>query len=72
MHEESNRENSIPPTAGGIQPGTQLFERLPADLWAALTATPLGSRTGAGRLSRRVKLAFDPRGLLTPGILGEK
>ncbi|HET7457715.1 MAG TPA: FAD-binding oxidoreductase [Gemmatimonadaceae bacterium] len=55
----------------GIQPGTQLFERLPADLWPALTATPLGGRTGAGRLSRRVKLAFDPRGILNPGILGE-
>jgi glycolate oxidase FAD binding subunit len=56
----------------GGQPGSQRFERLPAELWPALAPSPLGTATGAGRLSRRVKRAFDPSGVLNPGILGEE
>ncbi|HWJ22151.1 MAG TPA: FAD-binding oxidoreductase [Gemmatimonadaceae bacterium] len=56
----------------GSQPGTQIFERLPAELWPTLATSPLGGTTGSGRLSRRVKRAFDPKGVLNPGILGEE
>ena len=56
----------------GSQPGTQIFERLPAEVWPTLATSPLGGTTGSGRLSRRVKRAFDPKGVLNPGILGEE
>jgi glycolate oxidase FAD binding subunit len=46
--------------------GTRIFERLPASLWATLGGRPVGDR-----LSRGVKDAYDPLGILNPGILGE-
>lgn len=45
--------------------GTRIFERLPHEAWSGLAPavrTPL---------ERRVKAAFDPRGIFNPGILGE-
>jgi hypothetical protein len=44
----------------------RIFERLPAPLWSSLAPSPVGDR-----LSRGVRHAFDPLGLLNPGILGE-
>ena len=46
---------------------TIIYERLPAPLWAELARGAAESR-----LSRGVRLAFDPRGVLNPGILGEE
>jgi FAD/FMN-containing dehydrogenase len=47
-----------------------VVERLPARLWPTL-----GPRLAPGRardpLSRRVRAAFDPAGILNPGVLGE-
>jgi glycolate oxidase FAD binding subunit len=45
--------------------GTRVFERLPAVLWSDV---PSSLRTS---LERGVKAAFDPRGILNPGIFGE-
>ena len=45
--------------------GTTIFERLPATVWP-MVATPLATDA----ISRRIHAAFDPHGLLNPGILG--
>lgn len=47
---------------------TRIGERLPAELWplCAASATPT-----ADPLSQRLKAAFDPAGVLNPGIFGE-
>jgi glycolate oxidase FAD binding subunit len=45
---------------------TRIFERLPAPLWPELAPSAV-----THRLSRGVRAAFDPHGLLNPGILGE-
>jgi glycolate oxidase FAD binding subunit len=45
---------------------TRIFERLPAPLWPELARSAV-----THRLSRGVRAAFDPHGLLNPGILGE-
>ena len=45
---------------------TRIFERLPAALWPELAPTPLRDR-----LSRGVLAAFDPHGVMNPGIFGE-
>jgi glycolate oxidase FAD binding subunit len=45
---------------------TRIFERLAGSLWSELAPSPV-----ADRLSRGVRAAFDPHGLLNPGILGE-
>lgn len=44
----------------------RVFERLPSVLWPALAPTAIGDR-----LSSRLRDAFDPHGILNPGILGE-
>jgi len=44
---------------------SRIGERLPSELWAILP------RPGADALSRRVKHAFDPAGVLNPGVIGE-
>jgi glycolate oxidase FAD binding subunit len=55
------------PAAGGqMFEGRRIAERLPASLWSAEAAAP-----DPGRLSRRVRLAFDPWHILNPGIVGE-
>jgi len=46
--------------------GATVAERLPGALWGPLARTAV-----ADKLSRRVKRAYDPYGLLNPGILGE-
>jgi glycolate oxidase FAD binding subunit len=61
------------PRPGGSGDGaapTVVVERLPAALWPTLGArlAPGGARDP---LSRRVRAAFDPAGILNPGILGE-
>jgi glycolate oxidase FAD binding subunit len=58
--------------AVGDAPGTQIFERLPAPLWPRLSPSAMGRDAAAARLSRRVKDAFDPQGVLNPGIMGER
>jgi glycolate oxidase FAD binding subunit len=45
--------------------GTRLYERLPRELW---TSVPLA---GHARLSSDIKRAFDPAGVLNPGLLGD-
>ena len=44
---------------------TRVFERLPAALWPKLAPGP-----AADSLERRVKRAFDPAGVMNPGMLG--
>ena len=44
---------------------TVIFERLPSHEWARLSPSVVDDR-----LSRRLKAAFDPSGILNPGILG--
>jgi glycolate oxidase FAD binding subunit len=44
---------------------TVVFERLPRDGWASLAPSVVSDR-----LSQRVKTAFDPFGILNPGIMG--
>lgn len=44
--------------------GTTIWERLPADRWAAVAPAL------ASPLARRIRAAFDPDELLNPGILG--
>lgn len=52
--------------ASGALGGTRVFERLPATLWPMLAPGPTRDR-----ISRGVRLAFDPHGVLNPGIFGE-
>jgi FAD/FMN-containing dehydrogenase len=42
------------------------FERLPREVWPALAGTP-----ARDPLARRIRAAFDPAGILNPGIFGE-
>ncbi|MEO8193174.1 MAG: FAD-binding protein [Gemmatimonadales bacterium] len=44
---------------------TVVFERLPSAMWAAFSPSVVDDR-----LSRGIKLAFDPSNILNPGILG--
>jgi glycolate oxidase FAD binding subunit len=44
---------------------TVIFERLPHDAWELLSPSVI-----ADRISQRLKNAFDPLGILNPGILG--
>lgn len=44
---------------------TVIFESLPANLWATLSSSAI-----ADRVSQRIRKAFDPLGVLNPGILG--
>jgi glycolate oxidase FAD binding subunit len=44
---------------------TMIFENLPASQWAALAPSAT-----ADRVSQSIKMAFDPLGILNPGILG--
>jgi hypothetical protein len=46
--------------------GMRVFERLPAQMWAATAPSPVNDR-----LSRAVKRSYDPMNILNPGILGE-
>lgn len=53
----------------GDAAGSAIFERLPASLWPALSASAIPADP-AGRLMRRIKDAFDPQHVLNPGIMG--
>ncbi len=61
---------AVDAAAGETPTPTLVVERLPARLWPTL-----GPRLAPGRardpLSRRVRAAFDPAGVLNPGVLGE-
>jgi hypothetical protein len=61
-----DRQSGERPSGGRSFEGRRIAERLPAPLWSA--EAPMG---GVDRLSRRVRLAFDPWNILNPGILGE-
>lgn len=45
---------------------TMIFETLPATLWASVAPSAI-----ADRVSQGIKRAFDPLGILNPGILGQ-
>jgi FAD/FMN-containing dehydrogenase len=45
--------------------GTRIVERMPEEVW---THVPSALHRP---LERRIKNAFDPRGIFNPGILGE-
>jgi glycolate oxidase FAD binding subunit len=47
--------------------GSRVFERVPGSVWKAFAPT-----TVSDRLSLGIKAAFDPHGLLNPGILGDR
>ena len=42
-----------------------IFEKLPADLWGSVSPSVV-----ADPLSQGIRKAYDPRGILNPGILG--
>jgi glycolate oxidase FAD binding subunit len=46
--------------------GTRIFERAPAAIWRSFAPSAVNDR-----LSRGIKAAYDPLGLLNPGILGD-
>ena len=46
--------------------GTRVVERLPAALWPAREPAPVRDR-----LERELRRAYDPQGILNPGILGQ-
>jgi hypothetical protein len=54
------------PDVGGARL-TRIWERLPATHWASLAPSVVTES-----LSRRVREAFDPAGILNPGVLGER
>ena len=53
------------PDVGGARL-TRIWERLPSTLWSGLAPSAVTET-----LSRRVREAFDPSGILNPGVLGE-
>ena len=65
-----NDGEALPPGAAdslrALTRDTRVFEKLPAALWSSLAPTGV-----AGRISRGIRSAFDPDGLMNPGILGE-
>jgi glycolate oxidase FAD binding subunit len=68
QHTRAPRSDGSPGQAGEAPLRlTTIFERLPASEWDALARSP-----ARDPLSRRAKQAFDPAGVLNPGILGEE
>src|SRR5687768_62674 len=67
LHPGSNEAHPLV-RALGIRPPTpgRVFERLPKPLWPVLAPPPANDR-----LSRGVRSAYDPHGILNPGILGD-
>jgi glycolate oxidase FAD binding subunit len=68
QHTRAPRSDGSPGQAGeGPLRLTTIFEKLPAPEWDSLARSP-----ARDPLSRRAKRAFDPGGVLNPGILGEE
>ena len=61
----SMQRDQIEQLMASVSGTSMIFERLPADLWQPLSPTVIGDT-----LAQRVKQAFDPAGILNPGILG--
>jgi glycolate oxidase FAD binding subunit len=59
----------IESAGAGAPARTLVVERLPASLWPTLGAR-LAPGLARDPLSRRVRAAFDPAGVLNPGVLG--
>jgi glycolate oxidase FAD binding subunit len=55
----------IPRVMAAVAGATIVFERLPGDAWQSLSPSVIEDR-----LSQRTRHAFDPHGILNPGILG--
>jgi len=51
---------------GGIGSSEVIFERLPPEVWSAVSPSVVSDG-----LSQGVKRAFDPHNILNPGILGD-
>jgi len=58
-------EENVRPIIDVPSSGTRIFEQLPPSLW------PLVTPAVREPLELRIKAAFDPHGVLNPGILGE-
>jgi glycolate dehydrogenase FAD-binding subunit len=59
-------EGSIDFHRGGAESSEVIFEKLPPEVWPAVSPTVVGDG-----LSQGVKRAFDPHNILNPGILGD-
>lgn len=53
-------------TNNGTEGSEVIFEKLPADVWQEVSPSVVSDG-----LSRGIKQAFDPHGILNPGILGD-
>lgn len=53
-------------TNNGTEGSEVIFEKLPADVWQEVSPSVVSDE-----LSRGIKRAFDPHGILNPGILGD-
>lgn len=62
----SAADTSVDLTIDGDGSSQVIFEKLPADVWADVSPSVV-----ADPLSRGIRKAYDPHGILNPGILGD-
>ncbi|HWJ21221.1 MAG TPA: hypothetical protein VNS52_02615, partial [Gemmatimonadaceae bacterium] len=64
--DDSSLRPALSAKRGGTASCARVYERLPDALWSKFAPSAV-----ADRLSQQLKRAFDPHGVLNPGILGD-